>query len=310
MNTTFRQLRYFVALADAGNFTLAAELANVTQPALSLQIKELEANLGVKLVERMPREIRLTRAGQDVLARARVILTEVRDLEASARLRGGLSGSLTLGAIPTIAPYLLPHVLTRLRSADISLELKVREAQTHRLVDALQKGEIDAAVIALPIDLHGLEVTKLFSDRFLLAGSKSRIASYTETAPPNPTDLPSGSLLLLEDGHCLSDQTLAVCGLKGRRQAVDLSASSLSTLCGLVGQGFGLTLLPEMAVNAESAATPDMGVMRFPDPQPERTIALVRRKSTENDGWFSDLADLIGEAGRELLTTACSRIAA
>lgn len=301
MPITLKQLRYFQALAETGNFSAAAEVVHISQPALSLQIKEMEAQLGTVLVERKAREIRLTRAGQEVLARSTTILRDVQDLEASVRLSRGLRGRLSLGVIPTIAPYLLPHVLTRLRASDMTLELRVREIQTARVVEALLAGDLDAAIIALPVDIHGLEALPLFDDRFLLAGSKARIEGYQSGKPPSPTDLPAGSLLLLDDGHCLADQALSVCGMRGRRQVVDLGASSLSTLCGLVGQGFGLTLLPELALRSERAAMPDMAVLRFPEPQPKRVIALVRRSTTDGDGWFTDLAELLREAGSSVV---------
>ncbi len=305
---TLKQLRYFVALAETGSFSQAAERVHVTQPALSVQIKEMETLLGSDLVERLPRDIRLTRAGQVVLDRARDILAMTRDLEAEIRLSKGLTGRLTLGVIPTIAPYLLPRALTRIKAAALDLDLRVREAQTATLISDVARGRLDAAVIALPYETDTLMTEPLFTDRFLLAGSQARIASLRESAaPPRPTDLSPDGLLLLDEGHCLADQALDVCGLKRTRQTVDLGASSLSTLCGLVAQGFGLTFVPEIALCSEMASSPDMAVLRFPEPEPERVIALVRRRSTDEKTWFTDLAALLSEAGSELLDEARMR---
>ncbi|SDE79982.1 LysR family transcriptional regulator, hydrogen peroxide-inducible genes activator [Celeribacter baekdonensis] len=305
---TLRQMTYFVALADTRSFSAAAERAHVTQPALSQQIKEMELSLGAQLVERLPRDIRLTRAGQVVLERAQQVLAMIRDLEAEIRQSKGLTGRLSLGVIPTIAPYLLPRALTRIKAAALDLDLRVREAQTADLLTAVINGQLDAAVIALPYDVAGLMAEPLFTDNFLLAGSKSRIEALSAAiAPPRPTDLPPDALLLLDEGHCLADQALDVCGLTRARQTVDLGASSLSTLCGLVAQGFGLTFVPEIALCSEQAASPDMTVLRFPEPQPQRTIALVRRHSTEATTWFTDLAALLSEAGSEMMQQARRR---
>lgn len=304
---TLKQMSYFVALAEARSFSGAAERVYVTQPALSQQIKEMEATLGTQLVERLPRDIRLTRAGQVVLERCRQILAMTRDLEAEIRLSKGLTGRLTLGVIPTIAPYLLPRALTRIKAAALDLDLRVREAQTAELIASVAHGQLDAAVIALPYDIQGLMAQPLFTDRFLLAGSKPRIEDLCVDHVPDPTELSPDALLLLEEGHCLADQALDVCGLKRTRQTVDLGASSLATLCGLVAQGFGLTFLPEIALCSEMAASPEMAVLNFPEPQPERTVALVRRHSTEVKTWFTELAALLSEAGVELMAEARGR---
>lgn len=300
MNLTFRQLRYFTALAEAGSFALAAGRVHVSQPALSLQIKEMEAQLGRPLVERLPRGLRLTRAGQEVLERARRILAQVDDLEQAVRWQQGLSGRLNLGVIPTVAPYLLPLALTRIRSRDLTLELRVREAQTERLLESLRRGQLDAVIVALPVPGDGLVAEPICTDRFLLAGSSARLAAWEGDAEAlRPAAIAPDQLLLLDEGHCLADQALEVCGLSGRRQ-VDLGASSLSTLCGLVAEGFGLTLLPELALRTERAAAPSLSLLRFADPEPSRTLALVRRESSSDDGWMADLAELLAGAAREL----------
>ncbi|MBV0912107.1 hydrogen peroxide-inducible genes activator [Anianabacter salinae] len=303
MPLTLRQMTYFVALADAGTFRAAAARVHISQPALSLQIKEMEETLGARLVERLPRDIRLTRAGQEVLTRCRAILSDVRDLEQAVRLQSGLSGRLMLGVIPTVAPYLLPLALTRIRAQDLTLELRVREAQTDRLLDELRRGALDAVVMALPVPGQGLVARPLGEDHFLLAGSPSRVAHLRARAQALvPAGIAPDQLLLLDEGHCLADQALEVCGI-GSRGQVDLGASSLSTLCGLVAEGFGLTLLPEIAVRTEAAAAPGLSLVRFDAPEPRRTLALVRRETTV-DGWAEDLARLLEGAVADLTGAA------
>ena len=303
MNPSLKQLRYFVALAETGGFGRAAEIVHVTQPALSQQIKELETILGVELVERLPRGVRLTRAGREVLERSRRIMAEVADLERAARMTRGLSGRLRLGVIPTVAPYLLPLALTRLRARDLTLDIRVREAQTEALLADLEAGRIDAMVAALPVAEPNLAVTPLITDRFVLAGTPGRLARWAEgRSVLRPDALAPDQLLLLDEGHCLADQALEVCGLRGRGR-VDLGASSLATLTGLVAEGFGLTLLPEIALRAETAAAPGLALRRFADPEPARELALIRRAGGD-DGWVAPLAALLGEAGAELLDSA------
>jgi LysR family hydrogen peroxide-inducible transcriptional activator len=302
---TLKQMNYFVALVETRSFSGAAAKVHVTQPALSQRIKEMEIQLDVQLVERLPRDIRLTRAGQVVYERALEILAMTRDLDSEVRLQDGLAGRLMLGVIPTIAPYMLPRALTRIKSAQLNLDMRVREAQTADLLTDVAAGRLDAAIVALPYDLRGLVAEPLFTDRFLLAGSKARLKHISKhTAPMRPADVPPDALLLLDEGHCLADQALEMCQLTRAQQTVDLGASSLSTLCGLVAQGFGLTFVPEIALAAEQASSPEMAVMRFSGQQPARTIALVRRASTPNDTWFTDLAALVAEAGSELLYEA------
>lgn len=306
MDPSIRQLRYFVALAETGGFGRAAEIVHVTQPALSQQIKELETTLGARLVDRLPRGVQLTRAGQEVLRRARRILSEVGDLEPAVRLSRGLSGRLRLGVIPTVAPYLLPLALTRLRARDLTLDIRVREAQTEPLIEALGQGRLDAVVAALPLPGSNLVAEPLFEDRFVLAGTRARLDRWASSVEElRPTSLAPDQLLLLDEGHCLADQALEVCGLKGRGQ-IDLGASSLATLAGLVAEGFGLTLLPEIALRAETAAAPELALMRFAAPEPSRDLALIRRSGSSDDGWVEALADILRDAAAELLRSAAA----
>lgn len=309
MNVTLRQMTYFLALVETGSFGRAAARVHVTQPALSMQIRELESSLNARLVERLARGIRLTRAGREVAGRARRILAEVTELEAAAR-RQGLSRRINLGMIPTVAPYLLPRALPELRAADISRDLRLREAQTAVLLAALDQGQIDAAVVATPAPGAELIGVTLFSDRFLLAGLPDRLhALGAGREALRPIALDPDQLLLLDEGHCLADQALDVCGLDRRRARLDLGASSLATLCGLVGQGFGLTFLPEIAAPTEAAAVPAMALMRFADPEPARRISLIRRRSSEDDGWFDELAAVLSRAGTALVAETRAMLA-
>lgn len=304
MAVTLRQLGYFLALAEERHFGRAADRVHVTQPALSMQIKDLEDTLEVALVERAPRDVRLTAAGREVETRARRILAEVAGLEAVARQQG-LTGRLNLGVIPTVAPYLLPEALPRLRAADITRDLRLREALTDVLLAALERGQLDAVVMAAPMVGAGLVWEPLFEDRFLLAGRGETLARLADRGEGlRPVALNPDHLLLLDEGHCLADQALEVCGLDRRQARLDLGASSLTTLCGLVGQGLGMTFLPELALRQEMAATPGLAVRRFLAPEPARQIVLARRESSSGAGWFEELAGVLREAGSGLIAHA------
>ncbi|MEI4233312.1 hydrogen peroxide-inducible genes activator [Roseovarius sp. D22-M7] len=304
MNITLRQLSYFKALSEQRNFGRAAQAVNISQPALSVQIREMEAALGAQLVERRARDIVLTPFGRRILDHATRVLTEMQSLSEAARWQDGLAGRLSLGIIPTVAPYILPGVLEALRSRDISLDVRVREARTDQLVADVQAGLLDAAVLALPVPGAGLHAQALFADRFLVAGTTTRLATLADRADRlRPTSLAQDSLLLLEDGHCLTDQALEVCG-RGRGHAqIDMGASSLATLSRLVAAGFGLTLMPEIAATTEARAAPGLQVQRFAPPEPYREIALIRRESTETALWFDELSDLLTQVGTDLIDT-------
>jgi len=305
MSITLRQLRYFRALAEKRNFGRAAAEMNVSQPALSVQIRDLEAALGATVVERRSRDVALTPFGRRVLHHAGRVLDEMQALSEAARWHDGLSGELALGIIPTIAPYILPGALAALRSRDIALDVRVREARTEELAADLRAGRIDAALMALPLPGDDLEAAPLFEDRFLLAGSAARLAALTGSgAVLDPAALGANPLLLLEDGHCLTDQALEVCG-RGRGHAqIDTGASSLGTLSRLVAAGFGLTLMPEIAAPTEARAAPGLVLRRFDTPEPARRVALVRRRGAGEARWFDDLAHVLRDAGETLLATA------
>ncbi|MBC7132639.1 MAG: LysR family transcriptional regulator [Roseovarius sp.] len=300
MNITLRQLGYFRALARHRNFGRAAEAVHVSQPALSVQIRALEEALGAPVVERRARDVALTPFGRQVLAHAERVMAEICALEETARWRGGLAGELALGIIPTVAPYLLPGALARLRARDIALDVRVREARTDDLATDLRAGRIDAALMALPLPCEGLEAVTLFEDRFLLAGNAARLAAL-DAAPGalHPGALGTSPILLLEDGHCLTDQALEICG-RGRGHAqIDTGAASLGTLSRLVAAGFGLTLMPEIAAVTEARAAPGLELRRFAAPEPARSIVLVRRAGAGRAQWFDDLAAILRAAGEE-----------
>lgn len=299
MNITLRQLRYFLALAEQGHFTRAAETIHVTQPALSMQIRALEELAGGKLVERTASGIVLTLRGRELADHAQRVVAEMAGLEQGLR-RPGQGGRLLLGMIPTVAPYLLPEALPLLRARDIGRDLHLREAQTDRLLDELVIGRLDAVVVATPPEGRGLVATPLFTDRFLLAGSAARIAQLRGRAIA-PASLDPGQLLLLDEGHCLGDQALEVCGVSRHASRLDLGAASLSTLCRLAAHGMGLTFLPEIARQQETAAAPGLAAIRFPDPQPSRVVQLMRRASTPAEGWFDELVETLKRAGHNLL---------
>lgn len=300
MNITLRQLRYFLALTDMSNFTRAAESINITQPALSMQIRLLEDEIGGALVERTSSGIVLTPQGRALETHARRVLAALAELEQGVR-HPGQGGRLMLGMIPTVAPYLLPVALPLLRAGNIGRDLHLREARTERLLDELAAGRLDAVVVATPPETASVVAMPLFTDRFLLAGSATRIAQL-DAARIEPRDLDPGQLLLLDEGHCLGDQALEVCGLGRRSGRLDLGAASLATLCRLAAQGMGLTFLPELALAQEMAAAPGLTAIRFPDPQPARQVVLMRRASTTSEGWFEDLARTLRQAGVQLLS--------
>ncbi|WP_238365228.1 hydrogen peroxide-inducible genes activator [Mesobacterium pallidum] len=305
MNVTLRQLTYFKALAEQRNFGRAAQTCHVSQPALSVQIRDLEASLGAPLVERQARDVVLTGFGRQVLAHAQRILAEVDALGQVARWRDGLSGHLALGVIPTIAPYILPDALSDLRARDISLDVQVREGKTERLLDMLRRGELDVAVMALPCGDDTMVELPLFEDRFLLAGTEARIEGLRrDTSALRPTELGNGQLLLLEDGHCLTDQALEVCGRKRDHAKINMGATSLATLSRLVEAGFGLTLIPELAAASEVTGAPGLRVCRFSGEQPSRRIGLVRRAGSAPGAWLDELAEILTRSGRRRIAEA------
>jgi len=287
---TLRQLRYLSALARHRHFGRAAEDCSVSQPALSMQVRELEREIGVELVERRPGDITLTATGLEVAERARQILIATRDLVDFARHRDLLSGPLRLGIIPTLAPYILPRVLPRLQARYPLLRLEVRETQTAILLGELAAGGLDAVMLALPADAPDLETLPLFEDPFLLA------------VPAGDTTLPQGRvgiadvdlrrLILLEEGHCLRDQTLAFCAAPRRDAVASLGATSLATVMQMVANGYGVTLLPAVAVDAE-VRDERVRLLRFKEPTPGRSIGLAWRRTSPRARDFAALGEVL-----------------
>jgi LysR family hydrogen peroxide-inducible transcriptional activator len=306
INLTLRQLRYLVALAEHGHFGRAAAAVHVSQPALSVQIRALEDQLGVALIERGGREMVVTPVGREIVRRARRVLDEIRELGEAARWQRGLAGRLRLGVIPTVAPYLLPAALPLLRGAAPGVDLGVREAATALLLEELRRGELDAAIVALPVMAADLVETPLFVDRFLLAGSRAQIGSAGAQAA-QPAGIDPERLLLLDDGHCLADQALAACALRREETRMDLRGSSLSTLCRLAEEGIGLTFVPEIAMRVEAASAPRLAFRRFAAPEPQRTVGLVRRRISADDGWFGELAAVLSRAAEGEVSLAAGR---
>lgn len=272
---TFKQLRYFDALARHRHFGRAAEACSISQPALSLQIKELEGMFGAPLVERGAREIRLTPIGERLLDKARHILLAVEELDDLVRAsQGPLAGRLRLGVIPTVAPYFLPAIISALSARFPGLDLTLREAVTQSLIEDLQEGRIDMAVVALPISEPSLTEFALFEEDFVLV----RTSRDAGKPVPSPKTLQTMRLLLLEEGHCFRDQALSFCQFGRTKAGALMEGSSLSTLVQMVGAGMGVTLIPEMAVDLETRSA-DVSIARFPAPRPSRRIGMVWRKS-------------------------------
>ncbi|MEL7256240.1 MAG: LysR substrate-binding domain-containing protein [Pseudomonadota bacterium] len=272
-NFTLKQLRYFEAVALHAHFGRAATACSVSQPAISVQIKELEDALGQPLFERQARSVRLTSFGEVFADRAKDILRAVDDLSDLARSSGEeLVGPLRIGIIPTIGPYLLPQVVTDLSAAFPQADLRIRETQTQSLIQDLKNGTLDAALLALPISETELVEMPLFSECFVLVRPKA------DADKPVPTgqSLAQMRLLLLEEGHCFRDQALDFCRMPLARPSETMDGSSLSTLVQMVATGLGVTLIPEMAVALETSAT-DVSTAKFPKPEPKRTIGLVWR---------------------------------
>ncbi|MGI1661915.1 LysR substrate-binding domain-containing protein [Palleronia sp. KMU-117] len=295
---TLRQLRYVEALARHGHFGRAAETCAISQPALSMQIKELEDTLGTPLFERGARQVRLTGLGEEFAARARDILRSVDELEDLARAaRDRLAGRLRIGVIPTIAPYLLPTLIGRLTERHGELDLHVRETVTPKLLLELAEGRLDTAIVALPVSEPSLTEVELFSEAFVLV----RPGEDAGKPVPGPESLREMRLLLLEEGHCFRDQALSFCNMQPAPPREILDGSSLSTLVQMVGAGIGVTLLPEMAVPVETRSA-SVAVAQFGAPRPSRTIGMVWRRSSPLTKQLLEIAEIVRETADGLRT--------
>ena len=290
---TLRQLEFLCAIADHGSFSKAADACHVTQPTLSAAIKEVEGLLGVQLIERESRGASLTPAGEAALERARIILSDTADLVSAARQAGApLSGPFRLGAIPTIAPFLLPRTLKALRRAHPDLKLYLREDQTERLLDGLKARTLDAALIALPWDAPGIETMDLGDDEFMLvAPTDHKLVRSAELAA---SDLADEDVLLLEDGHCLRDHALSVCRLPSKRGGADVTATSLPTLVHMVAGGLGVSLLPKLAIDAGVTSGAEVELRAFEIPLIGRRIGIAWRTGSPR----ASEAQMIGEIVR------------
>lgn len=285
----FRALKYFVKLAELKHFSKAANACFVSQPTLSTQIRKLEDELGVSLVERAPRHIMLTPIGEDIAHRARHVLRDIEHMkDAARRSKDPETGTIKLGIFPTLAPYLLPHVIPNIRKQYPDLRLQLAEEKTEDILNMLDQGRLDAGLLALPIEEHGMEMEILFEEPFVTAMPASH--PLTEKQTISIEDLEGEELLLLEEGHCLRQQALAVCALAGAHERVDFHATSMETLRQMVATNAGVTLMPVLSVKPPVASTDNIALRPFVSPAPSRTIALVWRSSSPLGGFLRKLA--------------------
>jgi LysR family hydrogen peroxide-inducible transcriptional activator len=286
----FRALQYFVKLAELKHFSKAANACFVSQPTLSTQIAKLEDELGVSLVERAPRQIMLTPIGEDIAHRAKHVLRDIEHIkDAARRSKDPETGTIKLGIFPTLAPYLLPHVIPVICQRYPELRLQLAEEKTEDILNMLDQGRLDAGLLALPIDDHGMEMEILFEEPFVTAMPASH--PLTDKKVICLKDLEGEELLLLEEGHCLRQHALAVCALAGAHERVDFHATSMETLRQMVAANAGVTLMPVLSVKPPIAATDNIALRPFESPAPSRTIALVWRSSSPLGSFLRKLAD-------------------
>ncbi len=292
---SMKHLRYFDALARLGHFGRAAESCAISQPALSVQIRELEDLVGAPLVERGGRRIRLTGLGEEFAGRTRAILRAVDELGDLGRAsHGPFSGRLRLGVIPTIAPYLLPGVIKALTRQYPELDPRPREAITHRLIEDLAEAKLDAAIVALPVSEPALEEVPLFEEEFVLV----RPPEDAGKPVPSSDRLHEMRLLLLEEGHCFREQALSLCNITPSSTRELMEGSSLSTLVQMVGAGIGVTLIPQMAVETETRSA-SVCISRLAEPRPTRRIGMVWRKTNPLSAQFTRIAEIVRQTGLE-----------
>ena len=297
-----RALQYFVKLAELRHFSHAAEACFVSQPTLSTQIMKLEEELGVQLVERIPRKVKLTPVGKEIADRARHVLRDIDQIRVTARRSSDPeTGSLRLGIFPTLAPYLLPHVVPGIRARFPELKLQLAEEKSGDILRLLDEGELDAALLALPLNEDGLEVEILFEEPFMLALPQSH--PLADQRVVNLGDLEGSELLLLADGHCLRDHALEVCALAGASERVDFHATSMETLRQMVAADVGITLMPVLAIKPPIAVTDNIALRPFAAPAPSRTIALVWRRSSALGTLMRSLAHCLRDLPAGLLQT-------
>jgi LysR family hydrogen peroxide-inducible transcriptional activator len=289
-----KDLRYLVAVADTRHFGRAAAKCFVSQPTLSAQLKKLEDSLGVQLVERQPKNVTLTEAGEQIVARARRILEASEEVVTLARAhRDPLAGRLRLALLPTVGPYLLPRVSQPIRKALPRLELRLYEYQTATMLEKIEAGEIDLGILALPVDVEGLESGQLYTEPFVVAVPDQHRLARRESVRVN--DLEGETLLLLEDGHCLRDQALEVCSHAGLHEKQDFRATSLETLRQMVATGAGVTLLPELASKGAYGNAKGVIIRPFARPAPVRHIGAVWRRTSARRAAIDAVCKIISE---------------
>lgn len=289
INITFKQLRYFEALARHRHFGRAADDCSISQPALSMQIKELEDTLGSALLEKSVRPIRLTAFGEQISRQSSEILRAVKNLEEMAQAsRDNPIGTLRIGVIPTIAPYLLPTMMKDLATNFPELDINFKETVTANLIKDIIEGSLDTAIVALPISEPSLTEHVLFSEEFILVRPKKD----ADKPVPKPETLRKMRLLLLEEGHCFRDQALAFCKTSSAAPSDLMHGSSLSTLVQMVSAGIGITLIPEMALAVEQRSA-SVSVTPFDTPRPCRTIGMIWRKKNPLKDHFEQISKCI-----------------
>lgn len=295
-----RDLRYLVALADYKHFGRAAEASFVSQPTLSTQIKKLEEELGVSLIERRPRNVMLTETGQAIVARARVMLREADEIRKLARHAiEPEAGTVRIGIFPTLGPYLLPHAIPHITATFPRLELMLFEEKTENILTKLHSGAFDAGLLALPIADDSLHAEFLFEEAFVLALPKKHKLANAKCVRLDA--LTNETLLLLDDGHCLRDQALEVCRMAGAAERSGFRATSLETLRHMVATNVGITLLPALAVHAPAPVSGEVVLVPFASPVPHRRIAMVWRKTSVLKTFLSQLAPLLKTVPKEFL---------
>jgi LysR family hydrogen peroxide-inducible transcriptional activator len=293
---TLKQLRYLIALAEHGHFGHAARSCHVSQSTLSAGILELEDVLGAPLVERNNRRVILTLLGDEVVQRGKGVMLAVEDIVACCRAASEpFNGAMRIGVIPTIAPFILPALLKRLREEHPDFRLFIREDLSENLVDALNRGELDVLLLALPYPVHGVDELPLFEDEFLLACPAGHALTQEKTL--RTSDLRGADLLLLEDGHCLREHALEACKLRDSDVSVPYQATSLNTIVQMVANGIGVTLLPKMALDANVLSGTDVVVLPFSESGISRTVGLMWRRNTPRQVEFRQLGAFIRERG-------------
>ena len=298
-----RALQYLVTLANVRHFGRAAEACFVSQPTLSTQLRKLEEELGVQLIERMPRKVMLTEAGEEIVERARLVLRDIEQIkEVARRTNDPRAGVIRLGIFPTLGPYLLPHVVPRLHRAYPKLELLLVEEKTEKLLSLVREGRLDAAILALPIEDDGLLIEPLFEEPFVLALPQGHPLATTDQL--HIDDLHGHTVLLLEDGHCLRDQALDICQTAGANEKPGFRATSLETLRQMVAAEVGITLLPTLAIKPPVALTDSILLKPFAEPMPSRRIGMVWRKSSAVSRFLRELAGQFRDLPQELLDPA------